>query len=108
MDQFEKCDHPDHVEGEVCEERSVGCSKHCTCCMGSTATPLPEGTVGGTNKVPYEEVQHTFSQQELLDEVYRWMPSKYPGVKVIDPDAYFERYQMLVDFVSHLIAEKSK
>lgn len=29
-----KCTHPDHVEGESCEDRAVGCHPNCKCCMG--------------------------------------------------------------------------
>jgi len=30
-----KCTHPDRTEEESCEERAVGCSEDCTCCMGA-------------------------------------------------------------------------
>ena len=30
-----KCTHPDHVEGESCEDRAVGCHPNCECCMGN-------------------------------------------------------------------------
>jgi len=37
------CTHPDHNEHETCEDRAVGCSKDCICCMGDpNADPVPE------------------------------------------------------------------
>lgn len=36
------CTHPDHREGSDCLDRSVGCSKHCVCCMGELAIPRGE------------------------------------------------------------------
>ena len=29
-----KCTHPDHVDGQSCEDRAVGCHPDCECCMG--------------------------------------------------------------------------
>jgi hypothetical protein len=31
-----ECTHPDHVEGVSCEDRAVGCSPFCVCCMGQS------------------------------------------------------------------------
>lgn len=31
-----KCQHPDHVDGESCLDRAVGCHKDCRCCMHFT------------------------------------------------------------------------
>lgn len=28
-----KCTHPDHVDGMLCVDRAVGCSRNCACCM---------------------------------------------------------------------------
>lgn len=39
MKEF-KCKHPDHVDGTSCEERSIGCSPNCSCCMGELAVEL--------------------------------------------------------------------
>ncbi len=37
------CTHPDHNDHETCEDRAVGCSKDCFCCMGDPAAPpIPE------------------------------------------------------------------
>ncbi len=36
---FDKCTHPDHIEGTNCSERAVGCSIHCFCCMAEIAIP---------------------------------------------------------------------
>lgn len=36
---FESCTHPDHTDDTSCLDRSVGCSKHCLCCMGELAIP---------------------------------------------------------------------
>jgi hypothetical protein len=27
------CDHPDHNDQETCEDRAVGCSSDCPCCI---------------------------------------------------------------------------
>lgn len=29
------CKHPDHTPGVSCEDRAVGCSPSCECCLGS-------------------------------------------------------------------------
>jgi len=34
--------HPDHVDGISCEDRTVGCSPDCTCCMAECALDVPE------------------------------------------------------------------
>jgi hypothetical protein len=34
------CDHPDHTDDESCEDRAIGCSVYCKCCMGSITTPI--------------------------------------------------------------------
>lgn len=33
------CTHPDHVDGISCEDRAIGCSADCTCCMGNDFDP---------------------------------------------------------------------
>ena len=27
-----KCTHPDHIDGQSCEEHAVGCNEECECC----------------------------------------------------------------------------
>lgn len=34
------CDHPDHNDTETCEDRAIGCSSYCKCCMGSIAKSI--------------------------------------------------------------------
>lgn len=34
------CDHPDHNDNETCEERCVGCSPYCKCCLGKEGVLL--------------------------------------------------------------------
>ena len=40
IQSFHFCTHPDHSDEIPCEDRAVGCSKHCKCCMGEFAIPL--------------------------------------------------------------------
>lgn len=28
------CTHPDHTDGETCEDRTISCHKNCICCKG--------------------------------------------------------------------------
>ena len=42
---FEICEHPDHNEQTDCQDRAVGCSKHCICCMGDLAIPVPNAEI---------------------------------------------------------------
>lgn len=35
--EFVRCNHPDHNEQTDCQDRAIGCSKHCVCCMGNLA-----------------------------------------------------------------------
>lgn len=37
LEELVACTHPDHVDGTSCEDRAVGCSPHCKCCMGELA-----------------------------------------------------------------------
>ncbi len=30
------CTHPDHNDQKTCEDRAVGCSSNCVCCLGPT------------------------------------------------------------------------
>jgi hypothetical protein len=34
-----KCTHPDHVDGQSCEERAVGCHSSCDCCIAIESRP---------------------------------------------------------------------
>ena len=36
-----KCTHPNHVDGQSCEDHAVGCHKDCRCCI-----PVPPDYVG--------------------------------------------------------------
>lgn len=40
--KYYKCNHPDHEENTSCEDRAIGCSEYCLCCMGEIAIPLDE------------------------------------------------------------------
>ena len=56
---FYLCDHPDHNDHETCEDRAVGCSKHCACCMGELAIPLPvESLAPQVPEPPVEDAAH--------------------------------------------------
>lgn len=50
------CKHPDHVDGQSCEDRAVGCNKDCECCC-------PSGSV-------------SFSNEELVHVVVTEKPQK--------------------------------
>ncbi len=34
---MKQCTHPDHTPDSSCEDRAVGCSPECACCMGEMA-----------------------------------------------------------------------
>ena len=33
------CTHPDHVDGQSCEEGAIGCDAKCVCCQGQITDP---------------------------------------------------------------------
>lgn len=54
-----QCTHPDHNDQTNCQERAVGCSPHCECCMGELTTPQPTYTV--------EQVHSLLERQPFAD-----------------------------------------
>ena len=34
-----QCTHLDHNDSETCEDRAIGCSMYCRCCLGENARP---------------------------------------------------------------------
>lgn len=63
------CTHPDHNDKENCEDRAVGCSKHCTCCLGESATPV-EGEVRQLSN--YEILLIRACKSEKNSTLYRY------------------------------------
>lgn len=57
-----KCSHPDHNEQENCEDRAIGCSKHCVCCMGESAIPTPVAVEDKWNEAAFEMAQFVHAE----------------------------------------------
>jgi len=48
-------------------------------------------------------IQRSFTQSQLVAEASRWLIKNYLPFKTNDPDKYYERLGMLVDFVTDLV-----
>lgn len=67
-----KCEHPDHVDGQSCEDRAVGCSKDCECCCPPAKrlpTEPPPGSWAAVARMMAQDDDSGFDWDAWKDEM---------------------------------------
>jgi len=72
QEEYVKCTHPNHNDEEDCQDRAVGCSPHCICCMAGLA-------------VPKESEQINFEKFETgITNYFKWLEYNTTDCKDLD------------------------
>lgn len=55
-----------------------------------------------------EPTRRSFNRQEIIDEARRWVNLNYREIHLDNPDKFYERLGLLVDFVTDIVPGDEK